>query len=95
MQRKVHSAELKAKVALEAIKEIQSINQLASTYDVHPSMITRWKHQVIEGMPSLFSSRKQQLKKKHQKELTAMLYQEIGQLKVELDWFKKKSGLLS
>jgi len=58
-------------------------------------MITRWKRQVLEQMPSLFSSRKQQLQQKQQKELTAILYQQIGQLKVELDWLKKKSGLLS
>ena len=89
MQRKTYSPELKAKIAVEAIRELRTISELAAAYDVHPSVIKRWKRQVLEQLPSLFSSRKQQLQGKQQEELTATLYQQIGQLKVELDWLKK------
>lgn len=95
MQRKKYTPEFKAKIALEAIKELRTISELASLHSVHPTMITRWKRQLLNQSPSLFSSKKQELKKKKQNELTAELYQQIGQLKVELDWLKKKSGLLS
>ena len=84
MQRKTYSPELKAKITLEAIKELRTVAELAVAYDVHPSVIKRWKRQVLEQMPSLFSSGKQQFQEKQQEELTATLYQQIGQLKVEL-----------
>jgi putative transposase len=92
MQRKQYSAEFKAKVALEAIKGNKTINELASQFEVHPNQITQWKKQVLEEVPQIFSTRRAQAQK-GQEELTASLYQQIGQLQVELDWLKKKSGL--
>jgi len=92
MQRKQYSAEFKAKVALEAIKGNKTINELASGFEVHPNQITQWKKQVLEEVPQIFSTRRAQAQK-GQEELTASLYQQIGQLQVELDWLKKKSGL--
>ena len=92
MQRKKHSAEFKAKVALEAAKGLKTINEIASESEVHPTQVTLWKKQLLEKMPTLFASSRGQ-KEKTQAELTAVLYQQIGQLKVELDWVKKKSGL--
>ena len=92
MQRKHHSAEFKAKVALEAIKGLKTINAIASDLGVHPTQITQWKKQALEALPDAFSTRRSQLIK-DQESLTAELYQQIGQLKVELDWLKKKSGL--
>jgi len=92
MQRKQYSSEFKAKVALEAIKGNKTINELASGFEVHPNQITQWKKQVLEEVPQIFSTRRAQAQK-GQEELTASLYQQIGQLQVELDWLKKKSGL--
>jgi len=92
MQRKQYSAEFKAKVALEAIKGNKTINELASGFEVHPNQITQWKKQVLEEVPQIFSTRRAQAQK-GQEELTASLYQQIGQLQVELDGLKKKSGL--
>jgi putative transposase len=92
MQRKQYSAEFKAKVALEAIKGNKTINELASGFEVHPNQITQWKKQVLEEVPQIFSTRRAQAQK-GQEELTASLYQQMGQLQVELDWLKKKSGL--
>jgi putative transposase len=94
MQRKKHSAEFKAKVALEAAKGLKTINEIASESEVHPTQVTLWKKQLLEEIPTLFASNRGQ-KQKTQEDLTATLYQQIGQLKVELDWVKKKSGFIS
>lgn len=89
MQRKRHSAEVKAKVALEAIKGHKTVNEIASEYGVHPTQIAQWKKQVLEELPEIFSQRRQ--KGAQQEEaLKDALFQQIGQLKVELDWLKKK-----
>jgi len=91
-QRKQYSAEFKARVALEALKGLKTVNELASTYGVHPTQITHWKHRLQKEMPEIFSARR--AKREHDQEaFQAQLYQHIGQLKVELDWMKKKAGL--
>lgn len=90
--RKKHSAKFKAKVALEAIKGDRSISELASLYEVHPTQIGRWKKRLLEQVPEIFSG-KRKTRAKEDEKLKEKLYQEIGQLKVELDWLKKKSGL--
>src|SRR5215475_13116264 len=92
-QRKQYSAEFKARVALEALKGLKTVNELASTYGVHPTQIAHWKHHLQKEMPDIFSARR--AKKEHDQEaFQAQLYQQIGQLKVELDWVKKKLDLL-
>jgi transposase-like protein len=93
MQRKKHSAEFKAKIALEAAKGLKTINEIAGEAEVHPTQVTLWKKQLLDEIPSLFASSRGQ-KQKRDDDLTASLYQQIGQLKVELDWMKKKSGLV-
>ena len=90
-QRKRYGAALKAKVALEAIKGQRTVSEIASEYGVHPNLITKWKKQVIEESPGIFSDKKERIEKQNQ-ELESELYRQIGQLKVELDWLKKKSG---
>ena len=87
--RKHFSADFKTKVALEAIKGQKTLNELAATHGVHPSQITNWKKQVLDEIPAIFSNRRVR-DKAADEELQARLYQEIGQLKVELDWLKKK-----
>jgi transposase-like protein len=91
MPRRQHSAEFKAKVVLEAIRGERTINELATVYGVHPVQITQWKKMVLEALPKLFS-RRRGAKPKEEEALKAALYQQIGQLKVELDWLKKKVG---
>jgi transposase-like protein len=91
-KRRSHTAQFKAKVALEAAKGDKAIAQLASEYEVHPTQITQWRKQLLELLPEIFSRRKDN-DRQEQEKLTAELYQQIGQLKVELDWLKKKSGL--
>jgi len=92
-QRRRHSAEFKAKVALEAIRAERTVNELAGLYQVHPSQIAAWKRRVLEGVAELFGEDRQKLQKSDE-DLKAQLYQQIGQLKVEVDFLKKKSGLL-
>ena len=94
MQRKNYSADFKAKVAIAAIKGDKTINEVASFFSVHPNQVMTWKKQALSSIPDAFSSRLS--RQAHDEEdLKARLYQEIGQLKVELDWLKKKAGLSS
>jgi putative transposase len=90
-KRRNHSAAFKAKVALAAAKGDKTIAELASQYEVHPNQIAKWKKQLLESLPEIFN-RYRQKDQRRQDELTERLYQQIGQLKVELDWLKKKSG---
>jgi transposase-like protein len=92
-QRRAYSAEYKAKVALEAVKGHMSLNELAAEYGIHPTQIGAWRTQLLEALPGIFSGRADQ-NQKAAEELQAQLYQQIGQLKVELDWLKKKVGPL-
>lgn len=91
-RRRKHGARFKAKVALAAIKGDKTIAELASEFEVHPSQIDKWKKRLLESSTGIFSDRPER-DQRHQEELTDRLYQQIGQLKVELDWLKKKSGL--
>jgi transposase-like protein len=91
-QRKRYSAELKTRVALEAIKGHKTANEIAAEYGVHPTQIAQWKKQALDGLPSVFSTRASE-QQKSEEELIATLYQQIGQLKVQVDWLEKKSRI--
>ena len=91
-KRRNHSAQFKAKVALAAAKGDKTIAEMASEYEVHPNQIAQWKKQLLQLVPKLFSLSRRKERQKHD-DLTERLYQQIGQLKVELDWLKKKSAL--
>ncbi len=91
--RQTYTAELKTKVALEAIKAERSVNEIASRYGVHPNLVGIWKRQAVEGMSSIFR-RGGGVENPESEALQSRLYEQIGQLKVELDWLKKKWGVL-
>jgi transposase-like protein len=93
MQRKKYPADFKAKVALEAIRETRTTAELCSQYGVHVTMLGRWRQQAIEHIRTGFSE-KTEKQDKNNEQVMGTLYQQIGQLKVELDWLKKKSALL-
>ena len=90
-KRKIHAASFKAKVALAAVKEVQTASQLASIHGVHPVTIHQWKKQLLQGAESLFvtgsSVRQAQAEEKNS---SSELYEQIGRLQMELDWIKKK-----
>lgn len=87
MARKRFSAEFKAKVALEATKEIKTLNELASQYGVHSAQISQWKRIFLDGLPDLFTS---QRKKPDYTKKFDELYRQIGEVTTERDWLKKK-----
>jgi putative transposase len=91
--RKKHDAAFKARVGLEAVRGEKTVAQISSEYKVHGNQVRQWKKKLIEGLPGIFSDRRKRSEKEAE-ELTAELYRQIGQLKVELDWLKKKSSLL-
>jgi transposase len=88
--RKRYDATFRAKVALEAVKGEKTLAELSSTYGIHPNQICKWKKHLLESLPDLFTDRRKK-KDKESEELVEELYRQIGQLKVELDWLKKKS----
>ena len=88
-KRRRFSAPFKAKVAIEAIKGQRTVAELAGQYQVHPNQITQRKKQLLDAAERVFSVR-QAADRQQQEELTAKLYQQIGQMKVELDWLQKK-----
>lgn len=87
--RKNYSANFKTKVALAMLKEQETVAELAKKYEIHRSLLTKWKKEALEGLPDIFSSKKQR-RKTDTDNLINELYQQIGQLKVENDWLKKK-----
>ena len=89
-KRKQHSSNFKAKVALAALQNEETTAELAGRFGIHPTMITAWKRQLIEGAPELFDKGH-----KAQKQAEAQadeLYRQIGQLKVENDFLARKLG---
>jgi transposase-like protein len=90
MARKRHSAEFKAKVALEAAKETKTLNELASQYEVHSVQISQWKKQLLENVAVVFTTQKKNVN--HEKKFDE-LYRQIGEVTVERDWLKKKLNL--
>ena len=90
-QRRRFTAEFKARVAREALKEHKTIAELAAEYEVHPHQISQWKKQLLDALPELFSTRRDS-DRQAEEALKDRLYRQIGQLQVELDWLKKKVG---
>ena len=93
MMRKKFEAGFKAKVALEACRGEKTMAELSSEYGVHPNMIGRWKHELMEGAAGIFNGQHGKTDA-GQEEKTDKLYKSIGELKVENDWLKKKLDLL-
>jgi len=71
----------------------RTIAQIASEYGVHPNMVTQWKQRLLEELPDIFNNKREK-NKQDIETLQAELYRQIGQLKVELDWLKKKAGVV-
>jgi transposase-like protein len=91
-KRRKFDGAFKAKVALAAVKGDRTMGELAGSFGVHANQITKWKRQLLDGVPRIFcEGHREDLRR--QEALTDRLYQQIGQLKVELDWLEKKSGL--
>lgn len=91
--KKSFGPELKAKIALLALRENQTMSEISSEHGVHPVQISRWKKILQEGASLIFQERKGFGMRCEHPELIEKLYRNIGELKVENDWIKKKLGL--
>lgn len=89
-KRKQYSSQFKFKVALEAMKEQATINEIASQNSVHPNQVRNWKKQLMEEGSAIFE-RETRRDRQDQEAHEAELYEQIGRLKMELEWLKKKS----
>jgi transposase-like protein len=92
--RKQHSAKFKAQVVVEAIRGEKTLSQLGSQFKVHPIQIAKWRKAALEHLPDLFVDGRTRQSDNGQQAETDALYEQIGRLKVELDWLKKKVGML-
>ena len=91
--RKRFDGAFKARVALAAIKGEQTTSEIAASYSVHSNQVTQWKRQVLDALPDIFSEGKKN-QEQDREDVENELYRQIGQLKVEVDWLKKKSEQL-
>lgn len=91
-KRKNFTGEFKAKVALEAIRGVKTVNEIGQAFNVHPTQVSLWKKELQDQAAGLFEA-KRGPKPVDQSLSTERLYSEIGRLKMELDWLKKKSGI--
>ena len=89
-RRKNHSDEFKARVGLEAVQGLKTIQQIAKEHGVHPTQVSQWKKHLLARLPEIFASSPSATQKDWENERDK-LHAKIGQLSMELDWLKKKS----
>ena len=92
-KRKAFSAQQKEKVAIEAIRGIKTVNEIAQQFEVHPTQVSQWKKELQEQAAGLFEGKRGPKPVVDPDASSERLYSEIGRLKMELDWLKKKSGI--
>jgi transposase-like protein len=95
MKRRTFTPEQKAKIVLELLKESRTIAELTAEYEIHPNQLQRWKSEAAEKMHLIFtkdSDAVEKIQKKHESEVDELTKQ-IGQLTIEVNWLKKKSGI--
>lgn len=90
-QRRQFNEQFKFKVALEAAKGNRTVNEIAGEYQIHPNQVSSWKKQLLDDGPGVFS-RSRERKQAVAAEQEAELYEQIGRLKMELEWVKKKAA---
>jgi len=91
-KRKTYTPTFKAKVGLEAIRGVKTVNEIGQDHGVHPAQVGQWKKEIVEQAGTLFETKRGR-KQEDGQGTPERLYSEIGRLKMELDWLKKKSGL--
>ena len=88
-QRRKHSAEFKGRVALEAVRGVKTVSEIAAQYQVHPVMVSNWKRDLLDGVPGIFAGDKSK-KEQDKSQDSACLERKIGQLTMEVEWLEKK-----
>lgn len=89
MQRRKHTAEFKARVAIEAIRGVRTISEIAAEFEIHPVMVGNWKKDMLEHLPELFENKNAKKEKDAEKE-TEQLHRKVGQLTMEVEFLEKK-----
>lgn len=92
-KRKRYSAQFKFQVALEAVKGLKTVNQLASEHELHPNQVSQWKRQLLEEGATIFDNGASQQQQREMAQTEAELYEQIGRLKMEVEWLKKSTRL--
>jgi transposase-like protein len=93
-KRRQYNGQFKFKVALEAVKGVKTTNQIASEYGLHPNQVSGWKKQLLEAGPDVFQ-RQSNRQEREQASQETELYEQIGRLKMELEWLKKKVAIVT
>jgi len=88
-QRRKHTAEFKARVALEALKGMNTVSEIAAKYEIHPVQVGNWKKELLERVPEIFE-RKNAARDKGSERQREQLEKKVGQLTMEVDWLEKK-----
>ena len=88
-QRRKHTAEFKARVAIEAIRGVKTISEIAADFEIHPVMVGNWKKEMLEHLPELFANKNAKNEQSIEKE-TAQLHRKVGQLTMEVEFLEKK-----
>lgn len=92
--RRFHSPQMKAQVAIEALREDKTVAEIAAHYAIHPQLVSQWKHEFIENASLVFNRKKKdqqfQEELKEKEKTIEALYKEVGQLTLEVNWTKKK-----
>jgi len=88
-QRRKHTAEFKAQVALEAVRGVKTVSEIASQYEIHPVMVSNWKKELINQVADIFAREKAKKKADPDRD-SARLERKIGQLTMEVEWLEKK-----
>jgi transposase-like protein len=92
--RKNYSSELKARVVLEMLREEQTASQIAAKYNIHQTVLNKWKNVILEGLPEFFADPRKKSLSERQKDATIEdLYRQVGRLSMQLEWLKKKCGV--
>jgi len=92
--RKTYTADFKARIALEAIRENKTITQIAAEHGVHPNLVTKWKQAALAALPDAFKREERtQTERQEQQKKQVELYEQIGRLTTQIVWLKKKSGI--
>lgn len=91
-KRRRHSPEFKVRVALEAIKGLKTSSEIASEYEVHPVQISQWKRQLLDNATDVFDANRAQKELANAEAREGDLYEQVGRLKMELEWLKKKAA---
>jgi transposase-like protein len=94
-KRRTFSPTDKAKIALESIKGVHTVNEIAQRFEVHPTQVNTWRRELIERLPELFGDKQSTVVAQDQGRLIDDLYKTIGQLMIERDWLKKKADQVS